>query len=56
MDLSLGDRYVKLINVPDVMQATCYTCGPASLLAVLNYYQFFDWRESDLAKIAKTDS
>ncbi len=29
----------KLINVPDVMQATDYTCGPSSLSAVLNYYQ-----------------
>lgn len=37
------------------MQATDYTCGPTSLLAVLSYYQVAeDFRESDLAKLAKT--
>jgi len=37
------------------MQATKYTCGPSSLSAVLGYYQYFDWRESDLAQRAKTN-
>ena len=42
--LGLSDRNVKLLNVPDVMQATDYTCGPSSMVAVLGYYQMFDWR------------
>ena len=54
MTLHLSDRVVSLLNVPDVMQATDYTCGPSSLSAVLGYYQYDDWRESDLAKRAKT--
>lgn len=54
MILSLSDRVVSLLSVPDVMQATDYTCGPSSLSAVLGYYQYDDWRESDLAKRAKT--
>lgn len=37
------------------MQATDYTCGPSSLMAVLSYYQLEgDYRESDLAQLAKT--
>lgn len=36
--LYLADRVVSLLNVPDVMQATDYTCGPSSLEAVLGYY------------------
>ncbi len=38
MQLKLSNRTVKLLNVPDVLQATEYTCGPSSLSAVLNYY------------------
>jgi predicted double-glycine peptidase len=44
MTLRLSDREVSLLSVPDVMQATDYTCGPSSLLAVLGYYQHFDLR------------
>lgn len=57
MKLYLKDRVVNLLNVPDVMQATDYTCGPSSLLAVLSYFQSDeDIRESDLAIKAKTNS
>lgn len=42
------------MNVPDVFQATDYTCGPASLTAVLNYFHI-DRREAQLAKMAKTN-
>lgn len=31
-------RVVTTLNVPDVFQATDYTCGPSSLTAVLNYF------------------
>lgn len=55
MILQLSDRVVSLLSVPDVMQATDYTCGPSSLSAVLGYYQYDDWRESDLAQRAKTN-
>lgn len=55
LQLRLKDRIVKLLNVPDVMQATTYTCGPSSLSAVLSYYRLVH-RESELAKLAKTDS
>lgn len=44
MTLHLSDRTVSLLTVPDVMQATDYTCGPSSLSAVLAYYQYDDWR------------
>jgi predicted double-glycine peptidase len=54
MTLRLSDRTVPLLSVPDVMQATDYTCGPSSLSAVLGYYQYYDWRESELAARAKT--
>ena len=38
MELRLSNRMIKLLNVPDVIQATEYTCGPSSLSAVLSYY------------------
>lgn len=31
-------KNVTVLNVPDVYQATDYTCGPSSLTAVLSYY------------------
>lgn len=31
-------KNISLLNVPDVYQATDYTCGPSSLTAVLSYY------------------
>ena len=48
-------KKISLLNVPDVYQATDYTCGPSSLTAVLSYYGKEDFREMDLAKLAKTD-
>lgn len=48
-------KNISLLNVPDVYQATDYTCGPSSLTAVLSYYGKEDLREMDLAKLAKTD-
>jgi predicted double-glycine peptidase len=39
LQLNLKSHSVRLLNVPDVMQATDYTCGPSSLSAVLNYYK-----------------
>lgn len=44
------------MNVPDVMQATDYTCGPSSATAILNYYGIDDYREMDLAELAETSS
>lgn len=35
---------VTILNVPDVYQATDYTCGPSSLTAVLSYYGKQDYR------------
>ena len=55
MQLVLKDRIVKLMNVPDVMQATDYTCGPSSLEAVLNYFHIVA-REQELAKKAETSN
>ena len=51
--VTLKSRVLKLLNVPDVMQATDYTCGPSSLSAVLSYYSII-YREMELAKMAKT--
>ena len=53
MELVLKDRIVRLLKVPDVMQATRYTCGPSSLSAVLNYFHVVG-RESHLATLANT--
>lgn len=41
------------MNVPDVFQATEHSCGPASLLAVLTYYEIYTHREVEIAKLAK---
>lgn len=37
-------KNISLLNVPDVYQATDYTCGPSSLTAVLSYYGKEDLR------------
>jgi predicted double-glycine peptidase len=37
-------KSVTVLNVPDVYQATDYTCGPSSLTAVLSYYAKQDYR------------
>lgn len=54
IQLRLKDRIVYLLNVPDVWQATDYTCGPSSATAILNYYGIDDYRESDISKLAET--
>lgn len=36
------------------MQATNYTCGPASVIAVLNYYGIWSYREMQFADLALT--
>jgi predicted double-glycine peptidase len=38
------NKNVTVLNVPDVYQATDYTCGPSSLTAVLSYYGKQDYR------------
>ncbi len=38
------NKNVTILNVPDVYQATDYTCGPSSLTAVLSYYGKQDYR------------
>jgi predicted double-glycine peptidase len=48
-------KNVTILNVPDVYQATTYTCGPSSLSAVLSYYGKKKIRETYLAELAKTD-
>jgi hypothetical protein len=52
--INSASRVVTTLNVPDVFQATDYTCGPASLTAALNYFHI-DQREADLARMAKTN-
>jgi len=52
--INTASRVVKTMNVPDVFQATDYTCGPASMAAVLNFFHM-EQREADLAKLAKTN-
>ena len=45
-----------MLSLPDVMQATDYTCGPASVLSYVTYYQpDNEVRELEIAKMAKTD-
>ncbi|MDZ4132390.1 MAG: C39 family peptidase [Dethiobacteria bacterium] len=46
-----GMDEVRVLNLPDVRQSTGYTCGAASLQAVLFYYGL-DYRESTLAEYA----
>jgi predicted double-glycine peptidase len=48
------NQNISLLHVPDVYQATDYTCGPSSLTAVLSFYGK-EYREMDLANLAKTD-
>jgi len=47
-------RGPRLLRVPDVRQATVYTCGPASLQSVLAYYGRGEPRECVLAKQLRT--
>lgn len=53
-ELATKNKTIYLLNVADVFQATDYTCGPASLTAVVNYYGV-DRREAELALMAKTN-
>jgi len=48
-------RHKALLPVPDVRQATDYTCGAASLQAILAYYGVRDDSESVLAQELHTD-
>ena len=34
-----SEGIVSVMSLPDVMQATDYTCGPASVLSYVTYYQ-----------------
>jgi len=40
----------KILDVPDVRQATDYTCGVSCMMSILKYYEKYDGNESDLAK------
>lgn len=44
-----------LLDVPSIRQFNEYTCGPASLLAVLSYWGKYDGNEQRLAKLLGTD-
>ncbi len=46
-----GKSDVRVLNLPDVRQATGYTCGVSALQAVLFYYGL-EYRESTLAEYA----
>ena len=46
-----GQEDIKVLNLPDVRQATTYTCGVSALQAVLFYYGV-EYRESALAEFA----
>lgn len=48
-----GKSDVKVLNLPDVRQATPYTCGVSALQAVLFYYGI-QYREGTLAEYAGT--
>jgi predicted double-glycine peptidase len=43
-----GKQAIQLLNVPDIFQATGYTCGPSSLSGVLAYFGYTH-RESEIA-------
>ncbi|MBI3533954.1 MAG: C39 family peptidase [Deltaproteobacteria bacterium] len=42
------------LQVPIIRQATDYSCGPASLLGVLNYWQVYEGAESELYSVLGT--
>lgn len=44
-----------VLEVPDIRQFNNYTCGSASLLAVLSYWDLYDGLEDRLAKELGTD-
>lgn len=48
-----GKSDVKVLNLPDVRQATPYTCGVSALQAILFYYGI-QYREGTLAEYAGT--
>ncbi len=52
MLLQLPNRNVKLLNVPDVMQTTGYSCGPSSASAALYYFQITGCREACIIDLA----
>jgi len=31
-------RVIQLVNIPDVIQSTGYTCGPVAMQSVLHYF------------------
>ena len=49
-----GESDVKVLNLPDVRQATGYTCGASSLQAVLFYYGY-EYPEGVLAAYASSN-
>lgn len=54
LQLVTKSKIINLLNVPDVRQATYYTCGPSSLQAVLMYYGMEEI-ESEIAEMAHAD-
>ncbi len=46
-------RVLQLVNVPDVIQSTNYTCGPVAMQSVLNYF-LLEARESEVMQAAGT--
>lgn len=53
---TIGAQLRRLLPVPDVIQRTDYTCGPACLRATLEMYGLGSPDEMAIAKIAKTTS
>lgn len=50
------EKHPKLLDVPDIRQFNDYTCGSASLLAVLYFYGLYDDNEKQLTKELDTNS
>ena len=46
-------RVLELVNIPDVIQSTGYTCGPVAMQSVLHYFSL-EVRESEVMAAAGT--
>ena len=53
MYIQTEKRLISLVNIPDILQSTSYSCGPSSLKAVLRYLHV-EIPESEIMEAAGT--
>ena len=53
-EIPLPELPVNYLQLPIVRQANDYSCGPAALLSVLNYWQAYEGTEASLYRLLQT--